>query len=76
VLRALFRLLSLMDYNYSVVDSTKFTDWLRGLRELFINVRVKRGDTLFPVRANRQKLEQLLRITIYCLKIIVRWAYE
>jgi hypothetical protein len=29
VLNVLFRLLSLMDYDYSVVDSTKLTDWLR-----------------------------------------------
>jgi hypothetical protein len=51
VLKALFRLLSLMDYDYSVIDSTKFTDWLRGLHELFIDVRVRSGDTLFPVHA-------------------------
>jgi hypothetical protein len=51
VLRALFRLLSLMDYDYSVVDSTKLTDWLKSLHELFINVRVRSGDTLFPVHA-------------------------
>ena len=51
VLRALFRLLSLMDYDYSVIDSTKLTDWLRGLHELFINVRVRSGDALFPVHA-------------------------
>jgi hypothetical protein len=40
VLKALLRLLSLMDYDYSVVDSTKFTDWLKGPHELFIDVRV------------------------------------
>jgi hypothetical protein len=51
VLRALFRLLSLMDYDHSVIDSTKLTGWLRGLHELFINVRVRSGDTLFPVHA-------------------------
>jgi hypothetical protein len=51
VLKALFRPLSLMDYDYSVVDSTKLTDWLRGLHELFIDVRVRSGDTLFPVHA-------------------------
>jgi hypothetical protein len=39
VLKALLRLLSLMDYDYSVVDSTKFTDWLKTLHELFIDVR-------------------------------------
>ena len=31
VLRILFRLLSLIEYDYSIMDSTKFTDWwLRG----------------------------------------------
>jgi hypothetical protein len=40
VLKALLRLLSLMDYDYSVVDSTRFTDWLKGPHELFIDVRV------------------------------------
>jgi hypothetical protein len=29
-----------MDYDYSVIDSTKLTGWLRGLHELFIDVRV------------------------------------
>jgi hypothetical protein len=51
VLKALLRLLSFMDYDYSVVDSTKFTDWLKGLHELFIDVRVRGGETLFPVHA-------------------------
>jgi hypothetical protein len=50
-LKALFKLLSLMDYDYSVVDSTKLTDWLRGLHELFIDVRVRSGDALLPVHA-------------------------
>jgi hypothetical protein len=40
VLRTLFRLLSLIEYEYSIIDSTKITDWLRGLHELFINVSV------------------------------------
>jgi hypothetical protein len=51
VLRILFRLLSLIEYDYSIIDSTKFADWLRGLHELFINVRVKDGSALFPVHA-------------------------
>jgi hypothetical protein len=51
VLEALFRLLSLMDYDYSVIDSTKLADWLKSLHELFINVRVRSGDALFPVHA-------------------------
>jgi hypothetical protein len=51
VLKALLRLLSLMDYDYSVIDSTKFTDWLNSLHELFIDVRVRSGETLFLVYA-------------------------
>ncbi|MCC6019076.1 MAG: hypothetical protein LM601_08590 [Candidatus Verstraetearchaeota archaeon] len=51
VLKVLLRLLSTIDYDYSVVDSTKFTDWLKGLHELFIDVRVRGGETLFPVHA-------------------------
>jgi hypothetical protein len=51
LLKALFRLLSLMDYDYSVIDSTKLAGWLRGLHELFVNVRVRSDDTLFPVHA-------------------------
>jgi hypothetical protein len=34
VLKALFRLPSLMDYDYSVIDSTKLTDWLSARRRL------------------------------------------
>jgi len=33
-LKALFRLPSLMDYDYSVIDSTKLTDWLSARRRL------------------------------------------
>jgi hypothetical protein len=51
VLRTLFRLLSLMDYDHSAIDSTKLTDWLRGLHELFIDVRVRGGNVLFPIHA-------------------------
>ena len=51
VLKELFSLLSHIEYDYSIVDSTKITDWLRGLHELFVNVRVKGGSTLFPVHA-------------------------
>jgi hypothetical protein len=36
-------------YEYSVVDSTKIADWFSGLHELFVNVRVRGGSTLFPV---------------------------
>jgi hypothetical protein len=51
VLKALLRLLSFMYYDYSVVDSTRFTDWLKGPHELFIDVRVGGGEALFPVHA-------------------------
>ena len=51
VLKVLLRLLSTIDYDYSVVDSTRFTDWLKALHELFIDVRVWSGYTLFPVHA-------------------------
>jgi hypothetical protein len=36
VLRELFRILRHIEYKYSVVDSMKVIDWLRGLHELFI----------------------------------------
>jgi hypothetical protein len=45
-----------MDYGYSVIDSTRLTDLLKGLLELFINVRVKSGDILFLAREST-KLE-------------------
>jgi hypothetical protein len=34
-----------------VVYSTKFTDWLKALHEIFIDARVMGGETLFPVHA-------------------------
>jgi hypothetical protein len=40
-----------MNYDYSVIDSMKFTDWLKALHEIFIDVRVRSGETLFPVHA-------------------------
>ena len=48
-MKILFRLLNLIEYDYSVVDSTKFTDWLGRLHELFLDVRS--GSTIFPVHA-------------------------
>jgi hypothetical protein len=51
VLKTLLKLLTQMDYDYSVVDSTKFTDWLNSLHELFIDVRVRSSEALFPVHA-------------------------
>lgn len=47
VLKELFRPLTLMDYGYPVIGSTKVADWLRGLHEPFINVRV-RSATRYP----------------------------
>jgi hypothetical protein len=38
-LKIIFRLLNLIEY--SVVDSTKLSDWLGRLHELFIDVRVR-----------------------------------
>jgi len=55
VLRMLFSLLSPIEYDYSIIDSTKFADWLRGLHELFINVRG--GSTLFPVQLTGSEVE-------------------
>ena len=40
-MKTLLRLLTQMDYDYSVIDSTKFTDWLKNLHELFIDVRAR-----------------------------------
>jgi len=51
VLRMLSKLLSLIEYDYSIIDSTRFADLVRGLHELFINVRVRSGGTLSPVHA-------------------------
>jgi hypothetical protein len=50
VLRILFRLLNLIEY--SVVDSTKFTDWLGRLHELFLDVRARSGSTIFQYMQN------------------------
>jgi len=47
VLKTLFNYLYYIEYDYSVMDSTKFTDWVKGLHELFVSVRVKSGSTLF-----------------------------
>jgi hypothetical protein len=48
--KIIFRLLNLIDY--SVVDSTKFIDWLGRLHELFLDVRVKSGSTIFQYMRN------------------------
>jgi hypothetical protein len=36
VLMELFRIFRYIEYEYSVVDSRKITDWLRGLYELLV----------------------------------------
>jgi hypothetical protein len=45
VLWGIFKILFKLLIDYSVVDSTKFTDWLGGLHELFLDVRC--GSTIF-----------------------------
>jgi hypothetical protein len=40
-----------MDYGYPVIGSTKVADWLRGLHEPFINVRVRSATRYPPVHA-------------------------
>ena len=42
-------ILNYLDYYYTVLDSTKFTDWNKNLHEVFLCVRV--GETLIPVSA-------------------------
>ena len=47
-----------IDYDYSVVYSTKFTDWLKTLHELFIDVRVRYrayDEALYAYRGGRRK---------------------
>jgi len=51
VLKTVFKLLNLIEYDYSVVDSAENIDWLKKLHELFIYVRVRSGGMLFPVHA-------------------------
>ena len=51
VLKTIFKILNLIEYDYSVIDSTKNTDQLKKLHELFIYVRVRSGGMLFPVYA-------------------------
>jgi hypothetical protein len=37
------------------MDSTKFTDWRKKLHELFISIRVKNKEALFPIHAKIKK---------------------
>jgi len=41
VLIVIFSILFFIDYDYSIMDSTKFNDWRKELHELFISIRVK-----------------------------------
>ena len=52
VLSALFSLLCLIRYDYTVLDSTKFTDWHKGLHEAFLCIRVGLGESMFPVHGD------------------------
>lgn len=47
---ALMKILNYLDYYYTVLDSTKFTDWNKNLHEVFLCVRV--GEALIPVSAD------------------------
>ena len=47
---ALMKILNYLDYYYTVLDSTKFTDWNKNLHEVFLCVRV--GEALVPVYAD------------------------
>ena len=74
VLKAFLGLLTYMDYDYSVIDSTKFTDWLKGLHELFIDVKVRSRETLLPVHAQLKSskvefLKGYLRVEGLCLEM-------
>jgi len=44
------KILSYLDYYYTVLDSTKFIDWNKDLHEVFLCVRV--GEALVPVYAD------------------------
>jgi len=44
-------MLGLQSLPYITGDSTRFADFVRGLHELFVNVRVRGGSMLSPVYA-------------------------
>lgn len=52
VLTALFGVLRLLSYDYTVLDSTRFTDWRKDCHETFLSVRVRLSETLFPIHAD------------------------
>jgi hypothetical protein len=56
VLRALNEFLSQMDYLYTFLDSTKFSNWYKELSELFVCVRV--GEALIPVYVDLTNSEE------------------
>ena len=47
VLKVLFGFLCLLEYDYTVLDSTKFTDWHKATHEAFLSIRVRDGEALF-----------------------------
>jgi hypothetical protein len=49
VLKILFGVLCPLEYDYTVLGSTKFTDWHKATHEAFLSVRVRAGEALFPV---------------------------
>ena len=51
VLITIFSILLFIDYDYSIMDSTKFNDWRKELHELFISIRVKNKEALFPIHS-------------------------
>jgi hypothetical protein len=50
ILEELFKVIRFIRYDYTVLDSTKFTDWHKALHEAFICVRVRLGEALIPVQ--------------------------
>jgi hypothetical protein len=50
LLEELFKVIRFIRYDYTVLDSTKFTDLHKALHEAFICVRVRLGEALIPVQ--------------------------
>jgi hypothetical protein len=47
VLIVIFSILLFIDYDYSIMDSTKFNDWRKESHELFISIRVTNSEVEF-----------------------------
>ncbi len=52
VLEALLGILRLVSYDYTVLDSTKFTDWRKETYEAFTCMRVRLGEAIFPIHTD------------------------